>query len=50
MQDVGPSGVKDTNFILIDDDVSSPSIKLRETIQEKKAKIDELTNKLQGAQ
>jgi len=50
MQDEGPSGGQDTDFILIDDDVSSPSSKLREIIQEQKAKIDVLTEKLQRAQ
>ena len=50
MQDEGPSGSQDTDFILIDDDVSSPSSKLRETIQEQKTEIDALTNKLQKAQ
>ena len=46
MQHEGPSGGLDTDFILIDDDVSSPSSKLREVIQEQKAEIDALTNKL----
>ena len=50
MQDEGPSGGQGTNFILINDDVSSPSSKLREIIQEQKAEIDALTNKLQRAQ
>ena len=50
MQDEGPSGGLDTDFILIDDDVSSPSSKLREIIQEQKVEIDALTNKLQRAQ
>ena len=34
MQDEGPSGGLDIDFILIDDDVSSLTSKLRETIQE----------------
>ena len=49
MQDEGPSGGQDTGFILIDEDLSSPSSKLRETIQEQKAEIDTLTVKLQRA-
>jgi len=32
MQDEGPSGGLDTDFILIDDDVISPTSKLREII------------------
>ena len=43
MQDEGPSGGQDTDFILVDDNLSSPSSKLRETIQEQKAEIDTLT-------
>ena len=50
MQDEGPSGGQDTDFILIDEDLSSPSSKLRETIQDQKAEIDTLTVKLQRAQ
>ena len=50
MQDDGSSGGQDTGFILIDEDWSSPSSKLRETIQEQKAEIDTLTVKLQRAQ
>ena len=49
MRDEGPSGGQDTDFILIDDDVSSTSSKLRDIIQEQKATIDALTNKLQRA-
>ena len=43
MHDEGPSGGQDTDFILIDVNSSSPSSKLKEIIQEKKAKIDTLT-------
>ena len=50
MQNEDPSGGQDIDFILIDDDVSSPSSKLREVIQELKAEIDALTNKLQRDQ
>ena len=50
MQDEGPSGGQDTDFILIDVDSSSPSSKLKETIQEQKDEIDTLTEKLQRAQ
>ena len=50
MQDEGSSGSQNTDFILIDEDLSSPSSKLRETIQEQKAEIDTLTIKLQRAQ
>ena len=50
MQEEGPSGGQDTDFVLIDVDLSSPSSKMRETIQEKKAEIDTLTVKLQRAQ
>ena len=50
MQDESPSGGQDTDFILIDEDSSSPTSKLRETIQEQKAEIDTLTVKLQRAQ
>ena len=46
MQDEGPSGGQDTEFTLIDVDASSPSSKLREVIQEKKAEIGTLTEKL----
>ena len=50
MQDEGPSGGQDTDFVLIDVDASSPSSKLKEIIQEWKAEIDTLTVKLQRAQ
>ena len=50
MLDEGPSGGQDTDFILIDEDLSSPSSKLREIIQEQKAERDTLTNKLQKSQ
>ena len=50
MQDEGPSGGQDTDFTLIDVDLSSPSSKLKETTQEQKAEIDTLTVKLQRAQ
>ena len=50
MQDEGPSGGQDTDFILIDVDSSSPSSKLKEIIHEHKAEIDTLTEKLQRAQ
>ena len=50
MHDEGPSGGQDTDFTLIDVDLSSPSSKMRETIQEQKAKIDTLNVKLQRAQ
>jgi len=50
MQHEGPSGGLDIDFILIDGDVSSPSSRLREVIQEQKTEIDALTNKLQRAQ
>ena len=50
MQDEGPSGGQDTGFILIDEDLSSLSSKLRETIREQKAEIETLTVKLQRAQ
>ena len=46
MQDEGPSGGQDIGFILIDEDLSSPTSKLRETIQEQKAEIDTLIFKL----
>ena len=46
MQDEGPSGGQDTDFILIDVDSSSPSSKLKEIIQEQKSEIDTLTEKL----
>ena len=46
MQDEGPSGGQDTDFILIDEDLSSLTSKLRETIQEQKVEIDTLTVKL----
>ena len=50
MHDEGPSGGQDTDFTLIDVGLSSPSSKLKEIIQEKKAEIDTLTEKLQRAQ
>ena len=50
MHDEGPSGGRDTNFILIDVDASSPSSKLKEIIQGQKAEIDTLNVKLQRAQ
>ena len=50
MHDEGPSGGQGIDFTLIDVDLSSPSSKMRETIQEQKAKIDTLTEKLQRAQ
>ena len=50
MQDEGPSGGQDTDFILIDVDSISPSSKLKEIIHEQKAEIDTLTEKLQRAQ
>ena len=50
MQDEGSSGGQDTDFILIDEDLSSPSSKWREIIQEQKAEIDTLTDKLKRAQ
>ena len=50
MQDEGPSGGHDTDFILIDEDLISPSSKLREIIQKQKAEIDTFTVKLQRAQ
>ena len=46
MQDEGPLGGQDTDFILIDVDSSSPSSKLKEIIQEQKAEIDTLNKKL----
>ena len=50
MHDEGPSGGQDTDFILIDLDSSSPNSKLREIIQEKKAEIGTLNDKLRIAQ
>ena len=50
MHDEGPSGGRDTDFTFIDVDVSSPSSKLKEIIQEKKAENDTLKEKLQRAQ
>ena len=47
MHDEGPSGGRDTDFTIIDVDASSPSSKLKEIIQEKKAKNDTLKEKLQ---
>ena len=46
MHDEGPSGGRDTDFILINVDASSPSSKLREVIQEQKAEIGTLTENL----
>ena len=46
MQDEGPSGGQDTDCLLIDVDSSSPSSKLKEIIQEQKAEIETLTEKL----
>ena len=50
MHDEGPSGGQDTDFALIDVDLSSPSSKLKEIIQEQKAENDTLKEKLQRAQ
>ena len=50
MHDEGPSGGRDTNFTFIDVDASSPSSKLKEIFQEKKAENDTLKEKLQRAQ
>ena len=50
MHDEGPSGGQDTEFTLIDVDLSSPSSRMRETIQEQKDEIDTLTVKLLRAQ
>ena len=50
MQDEGPSGGQDTDFILIYDNLSSPSSKLKEIIQEQKIEINTLTEKLKRAQ
>ena len=50
MYDEGPSGGRDTDFTFIDVDVSSLSSKLKEIIQEQKAKNDMLKKKLQRAQ
>ena len=50
MQDEGPSGGQDTDFILIDVDASSPSSKLKEIIQEQKDEIDTLNEILYRAQ
>ena len=49
MQEEGPLGGHDTDFMLIDVDLSSPSSKLREIIQEQKTEIDTLNDKLQRA-
>ena len=46
MQEEGPSEGQDTDFTLIDVDLSSPNSKLREIIQEQKAEIGTLTDKL----
>ena len=46
MQDEGPLGGQDTDFTVIDVDLSSPSSKLKEIIQEQKAEIETLTKKL----
>ena len=50
MQDEGLSGGQDTDFVLIDEDFSSPTSKVRDTIPEQKAEIDTLTIKLQRDQ
>ena len=50
MQEEGPSGGQDTDFILIDDDLISPRSKLKKIIQEQKTEIGTLTEKLQRAQ
>ena len=50
MHDEGPSGGPDTDFTIIDVDASSPSSKLKEIIQEKKAENDMLKEKFQRAQ
>ena len=50
MHDEGPYGGRDTDFTIIDVDASSPSSKLKEIIQEKKAEHDTLKEKLQRAQ
>ena len=50
MHDEGPSGGQDTDFVLIDLDSSSPNSKLREIIQEQKAEIGTLNDKLRRAQ
>ena len=50
MHDEGPSGGRDTDFTVIDVDVSSPSSKLREVIQEQRAENDKLKDQLQKAQ
>ena len=50
MHDESPSGGQNTDFILIDVDSSSPSLKLKEIMQEKKSEIDTLNEKLQRAQ
>ena len=47
MHDEGPSGGQDTDFVLIDLDSSSLNSKLREVIQEQKAEIGTLNEKLQ---
>ena len=46
MHDEGPSGGRDTDFTIIDVDASSPSSRLKEIIQEKKAENDTLKKKL----
>ena len=50
MHDEGPSGGRDTDFTIIGVDASSPSSKLKEIIQEKRAENDTLKDKLQKAQ
>ena len=50
MHDEGPSGGRDTDFTFIDVDASSPSSKLKEIIQEKKAENETLKEKLQRDQ
>ena len=49
MQDEGPSGGQDTDFVLIDVDSISPSSRLKDIIQEQKAEIGTLTENLQRA-
>ena len=46
MHDEGPSGGRDTDFTVIDVDASSPSLKLKEIIQEQRAENDTLKDKL----
>ena len=49
MHDEGPSGGRDTEFILIDVDASSPSSRLKEIVQEQKDEIESLNVKFQRA-